>query len=60
MWSKLYRVFQTYERFDPREQLHRRICAKFQHDWQIGDPVYFRRELGELLEHEPLRSGFGT
>ena len=58
MWLKLYRVFQAYERLDPREQLYRRICANFQHDRQISDPDSFRRELRELLG-EPPRSGSG-
>ena len=49
MWFELNRVFQAYERMDPREQIHRRICANFQHDWQIGDPDSFRREQRELL-----------
>jgi len=57
MWLKLCRVFQAYERLDPRKQLHRRICANFQHDRQIGDPDSFRRELWELLIPEPPRSG---
>jgi len=57
MWLKLYRVFQAYERLDPREQLHRRICANFQHDRQISDPDSFRRELCELLGPAPPRSG---
>ena len=58
MWLELNRVFQAYERLDPREQIHRRICANFQHDRQTGDSDIFRRELRELLlEREPLLSG---
>ena len=58
MWLELNRVFQAYEQLDPREQIHRRICANFQHDRQISDPGGFRRELrGLLLEREPPLSG---
>ena len=58
MWLELNRVFQGYERLDPREQIHRRICANFQHDRQIGDPGSFRHELRELLmEREVHLSG---
>jgi len=54
MWPELNRVFQTYEQLDPREQIHRRICAKFQHDQQSSDPGSFHRELCELLLEPPL------
>jgi len=61
MWPELNRVFQAYERFDPREQIHRRICANFQHDQQINDADGFRLELRAMLEHElgsePKESG---
>jgi len=56
-WLKLHRVFRAYQRLDPREQIYRRIYANIQHDRQISDSVSFRRELCELLEHDPLRSG---
>ena len=58
MWLELNKVFQAYGRLDPREQIHRRICANFQQDQQISDPGSFRRELRELLlEREPPHSG---
>src|SRR5712691_11244582 len=57
MWSELNRVFQAYERLDPRQQIHRRICANFRLDRQISDVDSFRHELRELLEGEPLLSG---
>ena len=57
MWLELNRVFEAYERLDPRQQIHRRICAKFQLDRQISDVDSFRRELRELLEGEPPLSG---
>ena len=60
MWLELNRVFQTYQLFDPREQIHRRICANFEHDRQISDPTGFRRELHELMEREPPLSGSGS
>jgi hypothetical protein len=54
MWSELNRVFQAYERLDdPRQQIHRRICANFRLDRQI-DVDGIRHELRELLEGEPL------
>jgi len=56
MWSELNRVFQAYERLDPRQQIHRRICANFRLDRQISDVESIRHELRELLESEPLLS----
>ena len=59
LWSELNKVFQAYEQLDPREQIHRRICASFQPDQQIDDPASFRRGLLRdlLLEREPRLSG---
>ena len=58
VWSQLNRVFQAYERLDPREQIHPRICAAFQRGQQTGDPVSIGLELRELLsEREPPVSG---
>jgi hypothetical protein len=59
MWSELNRVFESYERLDPRQQIHRRICANFRLDRQISDAESFRHELRELLEGEPLLSSSG-
>jgi len=56
MWSELSRVFQAYERLDPRQHFHRRICANFRLDRQISDVESIRHELRELLEGEPLLS----
>ena len=62
MWSELNGVLQTYDQLDPREEIHRRICANFQHDQQISDPDSFRRELcGLLLERDlPLLGSEGN
>ena len=54
VWLQLNRVFQAYEQSDPREPIHRRICATLQLDQQASDPVGIGRELRELLlEREP-------
>jgi hypothetical protein len=52
MWSDLDRVFEAYERLDPRQRIHPRVCANFQSDLQLSDAGRFRHELRELLEGE--------
>lgn len=49
-WFAFKDVFPASERSDPYHQIHRRICADFQHDQQFRDLNSFRQFLRQLLE----------
>jgi hypothetical protein len=51
-WLKLKEAFEVYEGLGSRKQIHRRICAIFQHDQQVLDSDSFHHMFCELVKDE--------
>jgi len=56
-WLKLKEAFEAYEGSGSRQQIHRRICAIFQHDQQILDSDSFHHMFYELVKDERQVTG---